>query len=110
MTSRRHVVNLRNESIARNHKLETNRCDYHPDLSRNNSYHHLSISEVLLLDPELQPQGGDVEGGAQVCGGGGGVRSLKTKFCHILMLNPPANMGRKRRLKNLKLGTLFLAF
>ena len=44
---------------------------------------------MLLLDPELEPQGGDVEGGAQVGGVGGGVRPLKTEVCHIFMVNHP---------------------
>ena len=48
---------------------------------------------MLSLDPELQPQGGDVEGGAQVCGGGGGVRPHKTKFCHRLLVKHPLQVG-----------------
>ena len=48
---------------------------------------------MFPLDPELQPHGGDVEGGdvhpAQVGGGGGRVPPLKTKVCHILMVHNP---------------------
>ena len=75
--------------------------EFHPDHSQNKSNQHLSIHKVLLLDPELEPQGCDVEGGAQVGGVGGGVRPLKTKVCNIFMVNHPSKMGRNRGLKNL---------
>jgi hypothetical protein len=65
---------------------------------------------MFLFDPELQPHCGNVEGGAQVGGGGGGVRPLKTKVCNILMVNPPPYVGRKGRLKNCKYIIIFLAF
>jgi hypothetical protein len=94
MTGRRHVVNLRNASIARNHQLQT--TDLYPKCSKNKSNQHLSIPESFLLDPELEPQGGDVEGGAQEGGVGGGVRPLKTKVCDLLMVNHPPNVGRNR--------------
>ena len=81
--------------------ISCKQTDCHPDHSKNKSIQHLPIYKVILLDPELQSQGGDVECGAQVGGVGGGVRSLKSKFCHILMVNPPAKTGRNRRLTNL---------
>ena len=44
---------------------------------------------MLLLHPELDAQGGDGEGGAQVGGVGGGVMPLKTKVCHFLLVHKP---------------------
>ena len=59
---------------------------------------YLSFFEMLLLDPELQPQGGDVEGGVQVGGVGGRVHPLKTKVCHWLLIHHPANVRSNGRL------------
>ena len=53
---------------------------------------------MLLLHPELQPQGGDGQGGAQVGGVGGGVVPLKTKVCHLLLVEDPTDVGRYGRL------------
>ena len=53
---------------------------------------------MLLLHPELQAQGGDGEGGAQVGGVGGGVMPLKTKVCHLLLVHKPLYMCWNRRL------------
>ena len=59
---------------------------------------NLSFLEMLLLDPELQAQGGDVESGAQVGGVGGGVHPLKTKLCHRLLVDHPTHVECQRRL------------
>ena len=59
---------------------------------------HLSILKMLFLHPELQPQGGDVEGGAQVGGVGEGVHPLKAKICHWLLIDHPTDVRSNRRL------------
>ena len=53
---------------------------------------------MLLLDPKLKTQGGDIKGGAQVGGVGGGVCPLKTKVCNKLLVNHPTHMRSHRRL------------
>ena len=60
---------------------------------------HLSLLEVIFLDPELEAQGGDVEGGTQVGGVGGGVHPLKTKVCQRLLVDHPTDVRSDRRLK-----------
>ena len=54
---------------------------------------------MLLLHPELQPQGGDGQGGAQVGGVGGGVVPLKTKVCDLLLVEHPSYVWWDRRLQ-----------